>query len=74
MVEEEIPTSMKDVDFSEQLQQGAERWRRILRENLRTAEKFVTFFVDLSNAVRAVSLCSRRAQFVRGVRHLLLRQ
>jgi predicted PurR-regulated permease PerM len=68
-----LPTSMKDVDFSEQLQQGAERAAAYLAGKLTGLLKnLVTFFVDLFLMLFALFFMFRDGhEVVRGVRHLL---
>lgn len=68
-----LPASMQDVDFSEQLRQGAEKAASYLAGKLTGLLKnVVTFFVDLFLMLFALFFMFRDGhEVVRGVRHLL---
>jgi predicted PurR-regulated permease PerM len=68
-----LPSSMRDVDFSEQLRQGAEKAASYLAGKLTGLVKnLVTFFVDLFLMLFALFFMFRDGQeVVRGVKHLL---
>ena len=68
-----LPASMRDIDFSDQLQQGAEKAAGYLAGKLTGLLKnLVTFFVDLFLMLFALFFMFRDGhEVVRGVRHLL---
>jgi len=72
-IKSKLPASMKDVDLSEQLRQGAEKAATYLAGRLTGLLKnLVTFFVDLFLMIFALFFMFREGhEVVRGVRHLL---
>jgi len=68
-----VPASMQDVDFSEQIRQGAEKTASYLAGKLTGLVKnLVTFFVDLFLMLFALFFMFRDGkEMLRGVKHLL---